>query len=165
MKGKFQTLVESRKRITVATIYVTEQDGGCLLGNNTAQELGLISLHLNKIGTSTNFRKQNNTTNTHPVKDKTIQNLLTKHKRYLKKLQNRQVELIVDISVKLVVQRQRRIPFHLRAKVDGELNRLEAEDIIEKIPDTDETPWISPVVIVPKMEDKITSLPPNPHST
>ena len=70
MTGKFQTLIESRKRITVATIYVTEQDGGCLLGHNTAQELGLISLDLNEIGTSTNFRKQNNTTNTHPVKDK-----------------------------------------------------------------------------------------------
>ena len=39
-----------------------------------------------------------------------------------------------------------------RAKVDCELNRLEAEDIIEKIPDTDETPWISPVVKVPKKE-------------
>ena len=51
MKGKFQTSVESRKRITVAKISVTEQDSGCLLGNNTAQELGLISLHLNKIGT------------------------------------------------------------------------------------------------------------------
>ena len=158
MKGKFQTLVESRKRITVATIYVTEQDGGCLLGNHTAQELGLISLHLNKIGTSTNFRKQNNITNTHPVKDKIIQNLLSKHQRVFEgtgKLQNRQVELIVDRSVKPVVQRQRRIPFHLRAKVDSELERLEAEDIIEKVPDTEETPWISPVVIVPKKEDKI----------
>ena len=68
--------------------------------------------------------------------------MLTKHKRVFqgtRKLQNRQVELIVDRSVKPVVQRQQRIPFHLRAKVDGELNRLEAEDIIEKIPDTDAT--------------------------
>ena len=48
-----------------------------------------------------------------------------------------------------------KIPFHLRAKVDDELNRLEAEDIIEKIPETDETPWISPGVIVPKKKDKI----------
>ena len=115
-------------------------------------------MHLNKIGTSTNFRKQNNITNTHSVKDKTIQNLLSKHQRVFEgtgKLQNRQVELIVDRSVKPVVQRQRRIPFYLRAKVDSELERLEAEDIIEKVPDTDETPWISPVVIVPKKEDKI----------
>ena len=41
MKGKFQTLVESRKRITVASMYVTAEDGGCLLSNDTAQELGL----------------------------------------------------------------------------------------------------------------------------
>ena len=102
MKGKFQTLVESRKRITVATIYVTEQDGGCLLGNNTAQELGLISLHLNKIGMSANFRKQNNITNTHPVKDKPYRTCYLSTSEYFEgtgKLQNRQVELIVDRSV------------------------------------------------------------------
>ena len=88
MKGKFQTLVASCKCITVATIYVTEQDGGCLIGNTTTQELRLISFHLNKIGTSTNFRKQDNTSTTNPVKDKTIQNLLNKHNQYLKELGN-----------------------------------------------------------------------------
>ena len=31
MTGKFDTLIESRKRLTVATIYVTAQDGGRLL--------------------------------------------------------------------------------------------------------------------------------------
>ena len=66
------------------------------------------------------------------------------------KLKNRQIELIVDKSVKPIAQRQRRIPFHLRGKVDTELCRLEQEDIIEKVPYTDETAWISPVVIVPK---------------
>ena len=45
MTGKFDTLVESRKRLTVATIYVTAQGGGCLLSNTTAQELGR---HTNK---------------------------------------------------------------------------------------------------------------------
>ena len=88
MKGKLQTLVESRKRITVATIYVTEQDGRCLLGNNTAQELGLISLHLNKIGMSANFRKQNNITNTHPVKDKPYRTCYLSTSEYLKELGN-----------------------------------------------------------------------------
>ena len=51
MTGKFDTLIESRKRLTIATICVTAQDGGCLLSNTTAQELGLISLHLNQIDT------------------------------------------------------------------------------------------------------------------
>ena len=70
------------------------------------------------------------------------------------KLNNRQIELIVDKSVKHVAQRQRKIPFHLRAKVDSELNRLQQEDIIEKVPDN-EADWISPVVIVPKQDEQI----------
>ena len=45
MTGKFDTLIQSWKRLTVATIYVTAQDGGCLLSNTTAQELGDISKH------------------------------------------------------------------------------------------------------------------------
>ena len=65
-------------------------------------------------------------------------------------MNSRQIELLVAKSVKPVAQRQRKIPFHLRAKVDSELNRLQQEDIIEKVPDNDETDWISPVVIVPK---------------
>ena len=51
MTGKFTTTVESRRKITVATIYVTEANGGCLLSANTAEELGLISLRLNTVQT------------------------------------------------------------------------------------------------------------------
>ena len=54
-----------------------------------------------------------------------------------------------------VAQQQRRIPFHLRTKVDKELNRLLEEDIIERVPDMEATEWISPVVIVPKKDDSI----------
>ena len=71
------------------------------------------------------------------------------------KLNNRQIESLIDKSVKPVAQRQCKIPFHLRAKVDSELNRLQQEDIIEKVPDNDETDWISPVVIVPKQDEQI----------
>ena len=44
MKRKFQTLLESRKRITVATIFVPEENEGWLLSKVMAQDLGLISL-------------------------------------------------------------------------------------------------------------------------
>ena len=50
MTGKFTTTVQSRRKITVATIYVTEANGGCLLSAETAEEL--ISLHLNTVHTS-----------------------------------------------------------------------------------------------------------------
>ena len=37
MTGKFTTTVESRRKITVATIYVTKANGGCLLSAETAE--------------------------------------------------------------------------------------------------------------------------------
>ena len=45
--GKFETLVEAKRKFTLATIYVTQEKGGCLMSYGTAEELGLI--HLFKI--------------------------------------------------------------------------------------------------------------------
>ncbi len=39
MQGKFEALVETKKRFAVATFYVTEDNGGCLLSSSTAQDL------------------------------------------------------------------------------------------------------------------------------
>ena len=157
MTGKFDTLIESRKSLAVATIYVTAQDGGCLLSNTTAQELGLISLHLNQVDTQTKASRKDKGTGLDTIKDEKVRNILFKHSTVFQgvgKLNNRQIELIVDKSVKHVAQRQRKIPFHLRAKVNSELNRLQQEDIIEKVPDN-EADWTSPVVIVPKQDEQI----------
>ena len=156
MKGKFQTTVESRKKITVATIYVTAENGGCLLSGTTAQELGLISLHLNTM----QIPKPSNdeAVKKVPVNDKGVQNIIRNHSSVFQgvgKLKDRKIQLIVDKSAKPVAQQQGRIPFHLREKVDAELNRLQQEDIIEKVPETEGTDWISPIVIVPKKEDNI----------
>ena len=82
MTGKFDTLFESRKRLTVATIYVTGQDSGCLFNNTTAQELGLnrlISLHLNQVDTQTKASRKNKETGLNTIKDQKVRNIL--HKR------------------------------------------------------------------------------------
>ncbi|CAB3999011.1 Retrovirus-related Pol poly [Paramuricea clavata] len=155
MKGKFQTTVESRKRITVATIYVTEADGGCLLSANTAEDLGLITLHLNQVKTTKPNSKAAQQVN---IPDKGVQHIVNNHSSVFQgqgKLQNKQIELIIDETVKPVAQKQRRIPFNLREKVERELSKLEHDDIIEPVPDTEETDWISPLVIVPKKDDNI----------
>ena len=47
-----------------------------------------------------------------------------------------------------VAQKARRIPFHLRKKVEQELNNLEQQGIIEKV--NGPTPWVSPLVVIPK---------------
>ena len=50
--GKFESLIETKKRIAVATFYVAKTtNNGNFISATTAQELGLISLHLNKVST------------------------------------------------------------------------------------------------------------------
>ena len=92
--------------------------------------------------------------------DRDLQKILNKHAPVftgLGKHSSAQVELAVDDTVPPVAQPPRRIPFHLRQKVESELCKLEQDDIIEKVPENTPTDWVSPVVIVPKpnQPDKI----------
>ena len=59
-----------------------------------------------------------------------------------------QVELHIDPSVPPVTPPHRRIPFHLRKKLDAELDKLERQGIIEPVDGP--TPWVSPLVVTPK---------------
>ena len=48
--GKFEIIIETKRRYTVGVFYVVnEYDSGCLLTSQTAQELRLISLHLKRL--------------------------------------------------------------------------------------------------------------------
>ena len=65
---KFKALIETKKRIAVATFYVAQTtNGGNLITATTAQELGLISLHLNKVSTITNSQLDKISNNHSPV--------------------------------------------------------------------------------------------------
>ena len=55
------------------------------------------------------------------------------------------------MDVKPVVQPHRRVPFHLRRKLEAELDAPEAADIIEKVQGP--TPWVSPIFVAPKTEN------------
>ncbi len=59
----------------------------------------------------------------------------------------------IDHAVCPVAQSARRIPFHLRRKVSATLKQLEKDDIIEKVQGP--TPWISPVVVIPKSDGTV----------
>ena len=69
------------------------------------------------------------------------------------KLNSRKITLHIDPDVKPVAQPLRRIPFNLRSKVDDKINELIAHDIIEEVDGP--TPWVNPVVIVPKSRGSI----------
>jgi hypothetical protein len=49
------------------------------------------------------------------------------------KLNNQQIKLHIRHDVKSVMQRQRRIPYHVRNDVSKELKKLEEQYIVEKV--------------------------------
>lgn len=59
-----------------------------------------------------------------------------------------QVKLHIDTTVQPTCQPHRRVPFHIRQRVEQELQKLEASDIIETV--SGPTPWVSPIVTPPK---------------
>jgi hypothetical protein len=69
------------------------------------------------------------------------------------KLKSIQVHIFVDDRIPPVQQPYRRIPVALKEKVDKELEKLQADDIIEAA--KGHVTWVSPLVIVPKSNDSI----------
>ena len=58
------------------------------------------------------------------------------------------INLYIKSSVPPVIQRHRRMPFHVRKDVEAELKRLREMNIIEEV--TGPAQWIRSVVVVPK---------------
>ena len=141
--GKFEAVIETRKRISVATFYVAKAANcGNLLSLSTAQELGLISLYLDKLTS----------------KDAALENILQKHSKSfsdLGKLKGEKVKLDIDKTKIPKAQSQRRIPYHIREKVKNAVTELENQDVIEKVPENEATPWVSPIVAVPKKDGQV----------
>ena len=141
--GKFEAVVATRKRMSVATFYVVKgQNSGNLLSLSTAQDLGIITLHINNVST----------------KDAALDNIIAKHKSVfngLGKLKGTAVKLDIDKTVTPKALPQRRIPYHIRDKVKTALTELEKQDVIERVPDDQATPWVQPIVAVPKKDGNV----------
>ena len=65
-------------------------------------------------------------------------------------LQNTVIKLHIDDQVHPIAQRPRRTPFHVRKQVEEQIRKDEELGVIEKA--TGPTPWISPIVVVPKKD-------------
>ena len=63
-------------------------------------------------------------------------------------MKDSQLDIPIDQNVKPVTQPMRRVPFSMRDKLEQKLNELVDLDVIERAEGP--TPWISPVVVVPK---------------
>ncbi|CAB4022057.1 Hypothetical predicted protein, partial [Paramuricea clavata] len=70
----------------------------------------------------------------------------------LGKLKGQTVHLNIDPNANPKAQPQRRIPYHIRNKVKDAIITLEKDDIIERVPEDEPTPWVSPIVAVSKKD-------------
>ena len=142
--GKFRAQVFSESNSTIATFYVTEGTSGNLLSRDTSVKLKLVSFPekftINQLKTSSSSEADK-------IFDKypaLFQNVGL--------LKDYEVKLNIDPHVSPVAKQHNRIPINLRDKVAKKIRELEQADIIEPV-GNEPTPWISPVVIIPKGDD------------
>jgi hypothetical protein len=124
--------VETKDKYGAHKFYVVKGGHGALICYSTASQLGLVKIQ--------------------PI------NLQTPELRYpdvfsdeIGKYNGGSVKLHIDNNVRPVAQRNRKTAFHLRPKVEKEIQKLLDQNIIEKIGNTGTpTPWVSPIVTPPK---------------
>ena len=162
MAGVFEDVIESKRKMTTAKFHVAKGNNGNLLCLETATELGLITLNIHNVNTDKPevsipaktqhiSAPQAQISTAQPNNDAFIQNLTNEYQDLFEGvgcLKNFELKLHIDPQVTPVAQPERRIPFHIREKVNQELDKLMQQGIVE--PCTGPTPWVSPLVITPK---------------
>ena len=134
--GEFTTRAIHDKTYCLTTFYVTKGSAGNLLSYASAVKLGI----LNKINTISH----NSTNQIQKWKLKypeAFQNKVGLYKNY-------EVKLHINQNIQPRQEKLRHVPFHLRTRVEGEIRKMLEQDLIEPVPGP--TPWISPIVPVPK---------------
>ena len=128
--GKFEASINLAGKDVTAEFIVIRNEGRPIMGRKTAMELDALRLG-----------PQVNVVSTPDLVDKYKACFEGVGKSHLNK------------EVNPVVQHPRRVPFSLREKVESKLHELEQLDIIEKVKGP--TPWVSPIVVVPKPSGEI----------
>ena len=138
--GQFVISIEADMKSVQTMIHVIQGNNGSLLSYRTACNLGLI--HVNVKHICDNSR----------VCNMLLQNYANLFEG-IGRLKNAEVTLHIDERVPPIAQATRRIPFHMRKAVAKELMNQEEQGIIEKVEGP--TPWVSPLVIIPKKNGEI----------
>lgn len=137
VKGVFNADVQVASLQSTELFYVIAGSGGSLLGWKTSKRLNLVRVVQNLTSVS-----QTRCSVEQLVQD--YDDLF----QGLGKLKDFQVKLHVDESVSPVAQPHRRIPFHVRKQLEDQLKKDEELGVIERVEGA--TPWVSPLVVVPK---------------
>ena len=136
--GTFSCEVSAGSNTASAKFCVINGEGDPLLGKDTATSLGVLKIGIGIAAVSAD--------------PKTIGGIL--QQKYpnvfsgVGKLKDRAVQLHIDPNVTPVAQPMRRTPFSMRSKLEEKIKELIELDIIE--PAQGPTPWVNPIVVVPK---------------
>ena len=150
-KIPLHSLGECRTRVKVKNEYfeckfqVVASNSGCVLGNESLVHMRIVRFMntVEVIEDSADESFESSFAKQYP-------NLFSDR---IGKFNKFQVKLTIDRSVKLVHQKARNVPLHLREKVETALQKLLDDDIIEKV--VGPTTWVSPIVPVPKPNGEI----------
>ena len=133
--GKFKAQVRYKGHTTKCDFIVVEGNGCSILGYKSACDLRVLKI---VYSVTENHNKEG------------ICKRFPRVFHGVGKMKNVDVKLHIDLNVKPVKQTHRRIPFHQRHNVEKCLKDLLDQDIIEQAEGP--TPWINPVVLVPKSD-------------
>jgi hypothetical protein len=134
--GEFKSLVSVNSVEKETEFVVVDTDGKSILGCKTSEDLGVLKI---------------NTVNTMTVDE--IVKEFPECFEGVGKLNNYQAKIHIDPNITPVAQQYRRLPFSMREKAEAKLEELVEMDIIEEVQGP--TPWVSPIVVVPKADGDI----------
>ena len=139
--GETICTVMFNENVATTKFYILSAKVETLLSGAVSEELGIITMH--PVGSN----KEATMSRISETKSK----IIAKFPAIFKgtgTMRNYKVKFYVDEEVPPVYQPARPIPFHLRSKMDRELEIMEEEDVIE--PHNGPAPWVSNVVMTPK---------------
>ncbi|XP_021351252.1 uncharacterized protein K02A2.6-like [Mizuhopecten yessoensis] len=143
LAGCFEAdVILGNKMVPRVMFYVLEGTGQPLLGKMTAIELGVLHVgtgHINSVE--------------HDISKAELMKKYPECFTGIGKLKDYQMTIALDDTVTPVIQPLRRIPYHLRDRLESKIHELESLDIIEKVEEP--SAWVSPVVIIPKSNGDI----------
>ena len=128
--GEFETELCYKDKRCHACFIVVEEKARTILSRETSEELTILKLEINA------------------MKEETLVRDFPECFKGVEKLKGFRVKLHIDESVKPDAQKLRPLPYGLRDKIEQKLEELVECDIIEPVEGP--TPWVSPVVVVPK---------------
>ena len=139
--GKFEAIVESNIRIALGTFHVVKAQTNTepLIGFQNMEDLGLVKVANTVQSEETIYLPQS------ICKQFICHNLLNEYAdlfRGIGKMKGVKVDLHADPAITPVAQAHRTIPFSVRPLLEVELEKLEADDIIERVEKP--TSWVSP---------------------